>query len=129
MPQSLPGHFSAIRGELLNTGLVENAALTWNEPLRMNSSSGEYTWEGKSPGTAVQVYDMGVSPEYISTMHMTIKSGRDFYPQPGIDSNKIIINDNHGEINGRRGKDRILYFQEVFFNKGTDNWDNRGFCF
>ena len=104
VPQSLPGHFSAIRGELLNTGLVENAALTWNEPLRMNSSSGEYTWQGKSPGTAVEVYDMGVSPEYISTMHMTIKSGRDFYPQPGIDSNKIIINDAMAKLMGAEGK-------------------------
>ena len=109
VPRSVPNHFSAIRHELLKSGLVENAALTWMEPLHMYGSSDEYTWEGKSPDNTVQVYDMGVSHEYIATMRMKIKSGRDFYPQPGIDSDSVtiksvIINETLAKLMGAQGK-------------------------
>ena len=104
VPGSLPSHFSGIRDELLQTGLVENAALTWNEPLHMYSSSDEYTWRGKSPRSSVTVYDMGVSAEYIATMKMKLLQGRDFYPAPRPDSSNAIINETFAKLMGDQGK-------------------------
>lgn len=109
VPKSLPNHFPVIRDELLKTGFVENAALSWVEPLHIYSSSNEYTWEGKSPRNTVEIYDMGVSSEYIATMHMKIKSGRDFYSQPGIDNDSVsiksvVINETLAKLMGPQGK-------------------------
>ncbi len=109
VPQSLINHFSVTRDELLQSGFVENAALTWVEPLHIYTSSDEYTWEGKSPRNAVDVNDMGVSPEYIATMQMKIKRGRDFYQQPGIDSDSgtiknVVINETLAKLMGAEGK-------------------------
>jgi hypothetical protein len=104
VPQTLPGHFSTIRNELLKSGLVENAALCWSEPLHMYTSSHEYKWEGKSAANTVEVFDMGVSASYLSTMGMKLQAGRDFYSQPGIDSNSVIINETLSKLMGRHGK-------------------------
>lgn len=119
VPKSLPNHFPVIRDELLKSGFVENAALTWMEPLHMYTSSNEYTWEGKSPGNNVEVYDMGVSSEYIATMHMKIKSGRDFYSQPGIDNDSVtvksvIINETLAKLMGAEGKIGSYIYRKPF---------------
>ncbi|MCC6286768.1 MAG: ABC transporter permease [Chitinophagaceae bacterium] len=104
IPNSAKEHFPTIRNELLKTGVVENVALTWNEPLYMHSSSNEYTWEGKSAKDKDQIFDVGVSPSYISTMKMKLKSGRDFY-ETGTDSfSHVIINETLAKKMGEQGK-------------------------
>jgi hypothetical protein len=104
VPRTLPGHFSAIRNELLQSGSVENAALCWSEPLHMYTSANDYSWEGKSPEELVQVYDMGVSSGYVSTMRIKVLAGRDFYPEEGKDSNSVIINASLAKLMGEHGK-------------------------
>ena len=105
IPASLVGRFRVIREEMLKSGSIENAALAYNPPLHMNSYSEEYTWAGKSPNNPVTVYDIGVSAEYISTMHMKLKSGRDFYGEPGSDSaSSLIINETMAKAMGAEGR-------------------------
>lgn len=105
IPKSVNNHFPAIRTELLNTGLIENAAVSWGEPLYMHNSSDEYTWDGKSPGDKYQIYDLGVSPGYIATMKMKIKTGRNFY-DTDVDSSlrTVIINETLAKKMGGQGK-------------------------
>lgn len=119
VPESLPNHFPVIRDELLKTGFVENAALTYAEPLHIYTGSDEYTWQGKSPENKINVNDMGVSPEYIATMHMKIKSGRDFYSQPGIDydsitAKSVIINETLAKLMGAEGKIGSYIYRKPF---------------
>lgn len=104
IPRSIQEHFPAVRNELLQTGAVDNVALTWNEPLYMHSSSDEYTWKGKSPDDKYQVYDVGVSAGYISTMKMKLRTGRDFYTDGVADSNSVIINESLAKLMGDQGK-------------------------
>ncbi|MBO9205131.1 MULTISPECIES: ABC transporter permease [Niastella] len=104
IPNSLPAHFLAIRNELLQSGLVENVALTWSDPMYIFTSSNEYTWAGKSSNNKIEIYDMGVSPGYLATMHMKLKSGRDFYLQQVADSNSVIINESLAKLMGASGK-------------------------
>lgn len=86
-------HFNAIKNDLQATGFVENASLSQNRVLQLGSNTGDFEWEGKEPGKQVLITIEPVSPEYISTMGMKLKAGRDFYSDMKADSNNVIIND------------------------------------
>lgn len=104
IPKSVQSRFPSVRNELLNTGLIENVAVTWGEPLYMHTFSDEYTWEGKSPNDRYQIYDIGGSPGYISTMKMKIKTGRDFYDTEADSMSTVIINETLAKMMGKQGK-------------------------
>jgi putative ABC transport system permease protein len=86
-------HFNAIKNDLLSTGVVKNASLSNSRVLNLGSNTGDFGWTGKDPNKQVLITVEGVSPEYISTMGMHLKNGRDFYPDAKGDSNNIIINE------------------------------------
>lgn len=95
-------HFPAIHHDLLSTGVVENAALSNSRVLNVGSSSGDFSWQGKTPGSQLLVSLEWVSPEYISTMGMKLATGRDFYPDITKDSSSIIINETFANIIGKK---------------------------
>jgi putative ABC transport system permease protein len=100
----LKEQFTSIRNDLLNSGIIENAALSNAEPLHVYHVFDNYNWQGKAPGSRVSIRSNMVSPEYIPTMHMKLISGRDFYNTPGVDSNNIIINESLAKLMGDAGK-------------------------
>ena len=96
-------HFSLIRDQLIATGYVENAATSLHDALHIYSYSSGFGWQGKAPDSKASIYSNVVSPEYISTMHMKIISGRDFYPG-NADSNTVVINESMASLMGKEGK-------------------------
>lgn len=84
-------HFSAIKNQLLETGVIENASLASQALLEMGSNTDDYTWEGKDPDKKILITNDYVSPEYISTTKTKIIDGKDF--ETAADSNKMIINE------------------------------------
>jgi putative ABC transport system permease protein len=101
---NLKEQYTSIRNDLLNSGIIENAALSWEEPLYVYRHSNNYNWQGKAPGSKVSIRFTSVSPEYIVTMHMKLISGRDFYNIPGVDSSNVIINESLAKLMGDAGK-------------------------
>jgi ABC-type antimicrobial peptide transport system permease subunit len=95
-------HFPAIHQDLLSTGVVQNAAMSNDRVFNVGSSSGDFTWNGKTPGSKLLVSMDWVSPQYISTMGMKLSSGREFYPDISSDSNSIIINETLAKIMGKK---------------------------
>lgn len=91
-------NFNPIKNSLLESGLVENTSLSSATVLQLESSTGDFTWEGKDPSKQVLISMENVSPEYISTMQMHLKEGRDFYADIKSDSNNIIINETLAKI-------------------------------
>jgi putative ABC transport system permease protein len=91
-------HFNVIKNDLQSTGLIQNAALSNNQVLQLGSNTGDFVWEGKNPSKQVLITVEGVSPEYISTMGMHLKEGRDFYADGKTDSSNIIINESLAKI-------------------------------
>jgi putative ABC transport system permease protein len=85
-------HFGVIKNELLSTGAVQNASMSNNTVLQLGNNTGDFSWPGKDPAKQVLITVENVSPEYISTMGMRLREGRDFYPFQSADSNNIIIN-------------------------------------
>jgi ABC-type antimicrobial peptide transport system permease subunit len=86
-------NFNTIKNDLLETGFVENAALSSQDELQYGSNSGDFGWQGKDPNKQLLVSVDYVSPELVSTAGMHLVEGRDFYPKATVDSNNIIINE------------------------------------
>ncbi|NWJ49919.1 MAG: ABC transporter permease [Bacteroidetes bacterium] len=86
-------HFSAIKNDLLNTGVVENASISNSNVLSMGSNTSDFSWEGKAPDKQILITVEGISAEYISTQGMQLSKGRGFYENLKADSNNIIINE------------------------------------
>jgi putative ABC transport system permease protein len=95
---NLRQHFNVVKNDLLQTGVIQNASMSNNSVLQLGSNTGDFGWEGKDPGKKVLITVEGVTPEYITTMGMKLKAGRDFYNDPKADSNKIIINESLARI-------------------------------
>jgi ABC-type antimicrobial peptide transport system permease subunit len=95
-------HFNAIKNDLLQTGVVKNASLSRSMVLQLSSNTGDFQWQGKDPNKQVLITVESVSPEYVSTMGMRLKQGRDFYQDVKADSNNIIINEALAKLLGNK---------------------------
>lgn len=94
-------HFSAVRTALLKTGEVENATMNMNPAFHAGWFSGDgYAWQGKDPNNNVLITFEGVTPEYVSTMGLKLKEGRDFYSNAQQDLDNVIINESMARIMG-----------------------------
>lgn len=103
---NLVEHFDAIKSALLQTGVVENTALSGSPVLQMWStvSSSKFTWEGSDPENKIKIHWESASPEYISTIGLQLKEGRDFYTDIQADSGNVIINESMAKLMGKAGR-------------------------
>ncbi|MDE3144783.1 MAG: ABC transporter permease [Bacteroidota bacterium] len=95
---NMRSHFSSIKNDLINTGVVENASISNSDVLNMGSNTGDFSWEGKAPDKQILITVEGISSEYILTQGMQLKQGRSFYENLKADSNNIIINETLAKI-------------------------------
>ncbi|MGC4035577.1 MAG: ABC transporter permease [Chitinophagaceae bacterium] len=100
---NMKDHFSEIKNSLIATGYVENAAMSLHDALRVYSYGDGFNWQGKDPNSKLPIHSNVVSPNYLSTMHMKLIEGRDFYPGTA-DSMNIIINESMANLMGKEGK-------------------------
>jgi ABC-type antimicrobial peptide transport system permease subunit len=74
-----------------------------HDALHVYSYGDSYSWQGKNPTSKLPIHSNVVSADYISTMHMDVVAGRDFYPGKA-DSSNIIINESMATLMGKEGK-------------------------
>ena len=101
--------FPVIKHDLLQTGYVDKAALSNLNQLYMGSSTNDFRWEGKDPAKKVLITQDYVSPEYISTMGIKIKEGRNFHPVAANDSLSVIVNETLANMIGKNPVGKILF--------------------
>ena len=70
--------FPAVRQELLNTGVVSEAALADHPTLAGGNNTTAINWPGKEPNSSIVVSQRMVSTGYLSTLGMRLDEGRDF---------------------------------------------------
>ncbi|HLX65908.1 MAG TPA: FtsX-like permease family protein, partial [Puia sp.] len=99
----LANHFEALKAGLLQTGLVANVSISHSPPLEVwsNSTSEQMTWPGASPDKKIQINWEWGSPEYLSTMGLQVKEGRNFYGNVKADSGDAMINETLAAIMGK----------------------------
>jgi putative ABC transport system permease protein len=93
--------FAAIRQDLVNTGVVGNAALCSTESLDVANNTSGLTWDGKDPNSVILVSLRQISPEYMSTMGMPIVDGRNFHADIKSDSMNILITETMARLMGK----------------------------
>ncbi len=72
----MANHFAAIKQDLINTGAVENAALSDHVTLYGGNNTDRLTWAGKAPGSKILISGRNVTPEFFATSGMKILEGR-----------------------------------------------------
>jgi len=90
--------FNAVKQDLLNSGVVEKAALSSHETIYGGNNSDHDSWDGKDPNATHIVSHRYVSPELLSASGIPVVLGRDFYPDAVLDSNNIIITESLAKI-------------------------------
>lgn len=94
MRGSVRENFNAIKTELIRKGVAENASMSIKPVFRFGwYDDSHYTWQGKDPNDDISILTEAVTPEYISTVGMTIVDGRDFNSDAKTEIGNIIINE------------------------------------
>ncbi|MFT3826034.1 MAG: ABC transporter permease [Chitinophagaceae bacterium] len=84
-------NFAVIKQDLLNTGIVENAALSDHETIYNGNNTGGLRWEGKASKDETLISYRSVTPEFMATSGISVLDGRGF-----VDSDSVPVN---GKIN------------------------------
>jgi predicted permease len=102
-------NYAVIKHDLLQSGYVENIALSNLNQLYMGSSTNDFRWEGKDPAKKILITQDYITPEYLSTAGIKIKRGRDFHPIVSTDSLGVIINETLANMIGKDPVGKILF--------------------
>jgi putative ABC transport system permease protein len=78
LAQDMKPKYASLKSELLKESIIQGVTATRGNPVRMGSNSGSADWEGKDPEKSVLIGTNAIDYDYLTTMKMELKSGRDF---------------------------------------------------
>ncbi|MBL7698975.1 MAG: ABC transporter permease [Chitinophagaceae bacterium] len=85
-------NFSAIKDELIKSGLVRSMTQSFSPITEVWSKSPAPDWSGKPAGSVLTVNNMRADVDYTKTMGVKIIEGRDFSGMPS-DSSAVLLNE------------------------------------
>lgn len=88
---NLKENFTAIKQDLLNTGVVDQVTLTSEAMLYVSNNTSGYSWQGKDPEADILISYRPVSPEFLDTWGLQLEEGRGFHTNIAADSTNVII--------------------------------------
>ena len=98
----IAGDFTQIRQDLLQTGVIENAALNSFNTLSIGNNGSGANWAGKDPSQDILISYRNITPGFLPTAGMQLAEGRDFrQDMPAADSMHILINETLAKTMGR----------------------------
>jgi len=83
-------HYSSIKQELLNTGVVDHVALCDHTTIYGGNNTDGLTWEGKTSNAPVLISQRYISPEFFKTSGIKIVEGRDVTETDSAMVNKTV---------------------------------------
>ncbi|WP_298732036.1 ABC transporter permease [uncultured Chitinophaga sp.] len=89
----LVNKYALFKQEALNMRGVLSISRMKESPTQINHHIGDAEWEGKDPAQAVFFADAVVGYDFVKTMGLQLKEGRDFSPAYGTDSVNYLINE------------------------------------
>jgi len=94
MSADLVKNFNALRQEMINTGMVEDAATSSSIVTEMQSHCSLDNWPGKTAADeSVNIGSVWVSASYFKALGMQVVAGRDFSTDIHADSGGVILNE------------------------------------
>lgn len=113
----LSKNFTAFKQELMTMPGIKSVTCSQADPLQVGNSTQGVTWPGKDTTKIILFAQNPVSYDYLATMGIKLKDGRDFSPAYGTDSTNYIINEEAAKKMGMTnpvGKEMTMWG-----NKGT----------
>ena len=101
MQHDVSSIFPSLKQDLLNTGVIENVALSDHATINGGNTDTRFTWQGKDKGQEIYIAHRSVSPEYVSTSGMQIIEGRDFSDNTVLEANNLIITQSMARLMGK----------------------------
>ncbi|SFC80137.1 ABC transporter permease [Spirosoma endophyticum] len=87
-------HFEALRAELLATGAVSSICQSNSPPTQIWSSNSGWEWKGSTPEDKSAVFTtITTNYDYIKTIGIRLKEGRDFSRDFTTDSLGVLVNE------------------------------------
>ncbi|QMW06804.1 ABC transporter permease [Spirosoma foliorum] len=87
-------HFDALRNELLATGAVTSICKSNSPPTQIWSNNNGWEWKGSTPEEKSVVFStIATNFDYINTIGIKLKEGRDFSRDFTTDSSGVILNE------------------------------------
>jgi len=78
MAREMKPRYYTLKSELLKEPLIEDVTAANSNPVRIGSNSGGADWDGRDPDKRVLIGVNAVDYDYLRTMKMELRSGRDF---------------------------------------------------
>lgn len=119
MQGEMAKNYTAIRQEILSSGLIKNIALSDHTTIYGGNNTGSLMWEGKAPGAEILISTRYVTSEFITTSGMKIMEGRDFQSTDSINDNfsgqtfNVLITQSFAKLMGNENKviGKNIYYQ------------------
>ena len=89
----LDRNYSALKNDLLQTGLVTSVTKSTAAATELLSWAGIDDWQGKNAGETLGMANVGITDDYFSTLGMQLIKGRDFEKGITQDSSDVILNE------------------------------------
>ena len=87
-------NYDPLRNELLASGAVSSICKSGTPPYTIWSNNGNWEWKGSKPDDkSVSFATVAVTYDYIKTMGIKLKAGRDFSSDFSSDSSGVILNE------------------------------------
>ena len=91
LTNDLNRNYEAVRNALLGSGAVESVTKA-SSPATTITGDTRVDWSGKAPDEIMRLNLIAATPDYLKTMGIKLKTGRDFYAN-GTDSVSAILNE------------------------------------
>ncbi|MGN6298393.1 MAG: ABC transporter permease [Ginsengibacter sp.] len=91
MNSEMTKNYQAVHQDLVNTGLIENVAVSNYNTLYNGNNTGGLVWEGKKSDNQVLISMRYVSPGYMKTSGIKILGGRDLVQTDSVQSKKVNV--------------------------------------
>ena len=89
----LIAHYNTFKERALALRGVEDISKMRNSPTEIEHHVDDISWPGKDPNADISFADGIVGYDFVKTMKLQLKAGRDFSPQFGADSTGFLVNE------------------------------------
>lgn len=96
---NLETQLEPFRQELMKSPAIGSVTSTMFNPMNIQASSGDLSWQGKDPNQMTAVSPIMVGNDFIETMGIKLKEGRDFRNFQ-VDSASYIVNESAVKLMG-----------------------------
>jgi hypothetical protein len=98
MEGALGSKGDVFKNELLRSGKIEDITIASSIPNNVGMATDSVIWPGKDPHDKTGLWEMTVGYDFIRTMKIELKSGRDYSRSFGEDSANFLINEEAAKI-------------------------------